>query len=213
MKSIVWPLIHTFRLRPEICLKNNSWGWISQNKIREFANESIPENNISNSEMFEDRTSYHGYHFRNGVRQGYIRILDSYYNKDDFLENNYTTPKLSFAINHLNSINNNKIIPEINVDNLKVNVLGSWIETGIAKSNDKILGLWNKEQLRHELFAGGIGPEVRIIWDQMPVRQRVRVLYILKDRIDVWDWERCLMVHGSNWNVCNINKIIVSKKN
>ncbi len=209
MKKILWPLIHKFRLNPDVCLKNNSWGWISQNKIKQISNNNIPKNEIEDIDDQNERMFYHKYHFRKGVIQGYQTVYQSYCLDKDFIENCYTTPKLSLAINYLNSINSNIVIPNLSFKNMDINILGSWIETGFAESNDKILGLWDQEVLKHELIAGGLGPEVRVIWDQKPMKQKVRVLYQLSNRIDVWDWERCIMVPDSNWSVSNINNILV----
>jgi len=210
MKNIVWPLIHKFTLQPSLCIVKYPWGWISQTKIKKFIEDPIPNTkNISLfPEYWEEREFFHQFHFTNGVRMGYHTIFNSYINKDDFTEKSYTTPKLSFAINYLNSNTINKM-PNINLDDINVEILGSWIELGNSTSNDKLFGLWDKDYIIHELVAGGLGPEMRYIWDQKPIKQTVRVLYELNNRVDIWDWERCLMMEDCDWKVSNINNILI----
>lgn len=87
--------------------------------------------------------------------------------------------------------------------------MDSWISIGNSKSNDKFLGLWDTQYIQHEIIAGGIGPEIKYIWDQKPLKQTVRILYKLNDRIDIWDWERCLMSEYYDWKVSNMNNILV----
>ena len=42
-----------------------------------------------------------------------------------------------------------------------------------------------------------------------PLKQKVKVLYKSDNRIDIWDLERCLMEKNSEWNISNINEILV----
>jgi len=41
------------------------------------------------------------------------------------------------------------------------------------------------------------------------MKEIVRVRYKNNDRIDIWDWERCLTLNDYNWCVININQIIL----
>ena len=54
-----------------------------------------------------------------------------------------------------------------------------------------------------------IGPEIQAIWDQQSIKQKVRLLIECNDRKDVFDFERNLMIHDDNWQLCNINRIII----
>ena len=49
---------------------------------------------------------------------------------------------------------------------------------------------------------------MRYIWDQMPIRQKVRVYFKSKNYLDVVDFEKDIMLNDQEWQVCNINKII-----
>ena len=54
-----------------------------------------------------------------------------------------------------------------------------------------------------------IGPEFQSIWDQQSIKQKVRILIELEDRKDIFEFERNLMTHNDNWQLCNINRIII----
>lgn len=213
MKNIIWPLVHKFTLQNNLCIIKYPWGWIPQKEITEFMNEPIPKTrNIAFfPEYWEEREFYHQYHFRDGARVGYKTIFNSYFNKEDFVNKYYTTPKLSLAINYFNYLLHDIDIntPNINMEDMNIKILGSWISTGNATTNNDLLGLWNKEFIKKELVTGAIGPEIKHLWDKKPIKQTVRVLYELNDRIDIWDWERCLIDDSHTWTVSNINNILV----
>ena len=54
-----------------------------------------------------------------------------------------------------------------------------------------------------------IGPEIKAMWDQQSIKQKVRLLIKLDNRQDVFDFERDLMIQNDNWQLCNINRIII----
>lgn len=213
MKRIIWPLIHKYNLNSSININKYPWGWISQNEIKMIAKQNVPETveNLHFPLGWKDKKFFHPVHFREGAKMGYNAVLNSFYDKDDFVENFYLTPNLSLAFNELNyEIESNNIKYDIHcTKNMQVEIIGSWIKVGNAKSNCKFLGLWGKDFIKHELMVGGIGPEIRHLWDQRPIKQIVRVLYKLDDRIDVFDWERCLMTEEYQWNISNINNILL----
>ena len=213
MKRIVWPLLHRYELNSKLNIKKNPWGWISQEDIIKLSKNKIPKTNASSFSFndWEDRSIIDNLEFKKGVKLGYKCIINSFYKKDNFLENCYLTPKLSIAVNDINDIILEQNIkyekPELKFKEIKN--LGSWVEIGISKSNSKILGFWDKEFIKKEIITGGIGPEIKYLWDQLPLKQKVRVLYKLQNRIDIFEWERCLIEEDYEWKVSNINNIIV----
>ncbi|VVU95488.1 hypothetical protein CPAV1605_1239 [seawater metagenome] len=209
MKSIIWPFFHNFRLRADICVKTNPWGLISQSEIKKLVSLKVPDN-ISKSfpDNLQERSFFNQAVFLEGARLGYREIFKSFSNNIDYLEENYTTPKLSLALNQI--LSEHQINPRLNLNKIDAEILGIWNDIGHATANDKVLGHWCNETIKHELIAGGLGPEVRIIWDQKPIKQKVKVLYNVNNRIDVWEWERCLMMTNYNWTISNINGVIIS---
>lgn len=207
MKNIIWPMIHKFTLHSNICIVKYPWGFISQDKILSITNQSLPKTRYILSEKCNEMYILDNSNFLDGVKNGYNIIYDKFKNKENFLDYNYTTPKLSCALNFIRG----KIKNEINIDsnNIKVEIIAIWESIGNSKSNNKLLGLWDSEYIKHQIIAGSIGPEVSYIWDQKPIKQTVRVLYKLNDRVDLLDWERCLMVNDYEWKVSNINNIII----
>ena len=150
-------------------------------------------------------THFYDVHFMIGVKYGYETIYDAYKNKINFLEEDYTSPSLSIALNELQS---DRIIPELNFKNVGVKILDNWIEDTTINSNNKILGFFCRNEVVHHLVAGAIGPEHRDIWDQRGYKQIVRVVYKSPHRMDIWDWERDIMMSDQDWHVSNINEII-----
>ena len=87
--------------------------------------------------------------------------------------------------------------------------MDSWIKYGKVKNTSKYFGYYNINEVIHEISAGMIGPEVQSIWDQRSVKQKIKLNIELEDREDVFEFERDLMSRGNNWQLCNINRIIV----
>tara|TARA_B100001248_G_C27362978_1_gene447486 strand:- start:965 stop:1558 length:594 start_codon:yes stop_codon:yes gene_type:complete len=196
IKRIIWPLIHLVEFNPKI--KFNQWGWISQREI----------NRLNNSNNLSKEINFCQKEFLDGAKIGYQTIYDAWKNKVDFTNYEYTVPKLSLALNYLN---NNSISKNdnINLNNLKVKILDSRIEPGLVKNNSNFLGLWDKKLIKQELIAGAFGPENIELWDRKPLKQTVRVMYETENRIDIWEWERCLTIDNYKWCVSNINQIII----
>ena len=107
----------------------------------------------------------------------------------DFTEKLYTSPKLSLALNYFNEliIENNLYIkePELDINQIQIEVIGSWLSNENTTSNDKILGMWDFEQVKHELIAGVLGPEITYTWDQMPIKQNVLLQVKINNHIDI----------------------------
>ena len=71
------------------------------------------------------------------------------------------------------------------------------------------MGFYNKEEIIHELSAGVIGPEVRKVWDQQSIKQKIKVLYESNEYLDILEWERDVMIPNQDWQVSNINQILI----
>jgi hypothetical protein len=193
IKRIIWPLIHLVEFNPKI--KFNQWGWLPQKEIIKLNNP----NKILNLNFCKKE-------FEDGAILGYKTIYNSWINKKDFTQFDYTVPKLSLALNHLNISKESK---ELNFDSLQVTILDSRIEPGLVKNNSNFLGLWDKKLIKQELIAGAFGPENLDLWDKKPLKQIIRVKYQIDERIDIWEWERCLTIEDYSWCVSNVNQIII----
>ena len=201
-------LFHTKCIKLDCCPIRYPWGWRCQTVIESIKNQPKkdltdilvpPTNNVLENAHFYD------VHFMIGVKYGYETIYNAYKNKINFLEKEYTSPSLAIALNELQS---DRVIPELNLDNVNVTILDNWIDDTSVNANNKILGFFCSNEIIHYLVAGAIGPEHRDIWDQKGYKQIVRVVYDSGNRIDIWDWERDIMIPDQYWHVSNINEII-----
>ncbi len=214
MKKVLWPIIHKFQIHNNFCLIKYPWGWMPNSEINKLKfNIPKTEYSLYLPIDWKERQKYYKTHLDIKVNEIYSSIFISYFNNEDFIEKNYLTPKLSNAINFFNDLKMyNKIeieIPKIDLSYSNPKILGSWISIGNSTCNNNFLGLWDINQINHEIFTGIIGPEIKYVWDQQPIKQNVRILFEFNDRFDVWDFERCLMSENTNWKVCNINNILV----
>ena len=98
---------------------------------------------------------------------------------------------------------------DVNIKVNKISLIGNWVKYGKIKNKNKFLGLYNDHEFIHEISAGIIGPEIQSIWDQQSIKQKVRLLIELENRSDVFDFERDMMIHNDNWQLSNINRIII----
>lgn len=174
----------------------NSWGWVNRKRIKMFKELPIPFTLKSYYDLDNG--------FEEGVREGYKQIYKHYYNREDFLESPYTTLKLSIGLNRLQKSNYGFPNPNLDMTRVNVKILGLWVEFGRNKRTDNFIDV---EYMKHEIYTGMIGPEVRSIWDQQPIRENVKVLYRLKGREDVWIWQRCLVKEEPKWYVYDINNM------
>ena len=71
------------------------------------------------------------------------------------------------------------------------------------------MGYYNYNEIVHEITAGIVGPEIQSIWDQKAIKQKIKLNIELEDRYDILEFERDLMSYGNNWQLCNINRIII----
>ena len=196
MREYLWSSFYRIQWNKNL---SPQWGWNS------YRNKTIPKGIYYE----EDNIFFNKNEFKEGVKRGYKIIFHSFYERKNFLYLPYATPKLSIGLNilHTNQFYSKK--PDLDFQSVKVDILGSWTEYGLQKSNEKILGMWDRDFIYHEICTGCIGPEVQHIWDQKPIRQNVKVLYQFSNRQDIWIWQRCLIKKNYRWNVYNINNILI----
>lgn len=199
MRKLIFNLIHREKLCNKINYNNLSWGWKSPKDIQEIINNShILFDKYSNNKIDDVKT------FTVGCKLAYEIIFHGYQNKIDFLDYNYTCPKLSIALNKLHSL---KSISERNfIDIDSVQILGCQLKYGFVSETNKIFGLWSRDEMIKEITTGMIGPEFSHYWDQLPRKLCVRTIVTSDIYTDVVDFESDYK--NINWHVSNINEII-----
>ena len=195
---------------PNLCENINiikyPWGWKSKKDIKNIKEYNILKNDIDidNYEL----KYIHEYKIKEYCEEIYKKTYYSYINNYDFLNTNLISPNLANGLNYLRSksdINNlNKNIKILNIE-----LLNSWIKYGRIKNTSKFLGYYNYNEIVHEITAGIVGPEIQSIWDQKAIKQKIKLNIELEDRYDILEFERDLMSYGNNWQLCNINRIII----
>lgn len=203
IRKFVLYLFHEKQLCKNSCSQKYPWGWKSRNCIIDY--KQIINNNYDNNVKKINEN-----HFLKNSIISYNKIYKTYLNEKDFLDFEFTTPKLSIALNNLRENSNNDIISklpkEINVN--KSIILSNSINNELTTNNFKFLGYYNKDEIVHQIITGAIGPEIRHLWDQLPSKQIINVLYQSDNYYDIIEWERNLLESNSEWQVSNINKII-----
>ena len=134
----------------------------------------------------------------------YSDIHESIYDKKDFFMKNYMTPKLSYILNEISKdIDTHHYTKDIEFD--KVEIIDRYKSYGFVSSNNKLFGLFNKEEIIHELSVGMIGPEISSVWDQRPIKQ-ILIISIDSDKDkSVMTLERDLMLTDRKWILSDIN--------
>lgn len=198
-------MIHYKPLKIDCCSIKYPWGWRCQNIIKSIANKPKTKQHIILPHEIDKYSDFYKTHFRLGCIQGYKMIYQSFNLKIDFLKENLTNPSLSIA---LNSLQRKKSIPHLDLNKIETKIIDSWFEINTINSNDKFLGMYCNNEVINNFVAGTIGPEIKHLWDQIGYKQVIRVVYQLSDRIDVWDWERDIILPDQEWQISNINQII-----
>lgn len=174
-------ILHFKNIKNDCCSINYPWGWRSQNKIKKILKKDNKKVEIQNN--LQDNINIYKTHFEIGAKKGYKILLEGYNSKIDFLDYYYTNPSLSIALNNLNK--NNKI-DNICTENIKIKIIDNRIEKNTINTNFNYFGFFDKNELLHNLIAGGLGPE----WTH------------------IWDWERNIIDNNYTWQIRNINEII-----
>ena len=205
-RKILLNSLHEFKLCNKISNIDYPWGWKSKDYIKKYKYKLINNN-------FRKELKYKYFNeneFLLNSSDAYKLVYNSYKNNIDFLDYEYTNPKLSIALNSLRNKNCNKLFNKlpnkINID--KSTILSIYVKKEITTNNFKFLGYYNDQEIIHELSAGIIGPEIQHIWDQKPNKQIINVLYKSDLFYDIVEWECDLSQNDPNWQISNINKII-----
>ena len=206
--SIKKYFIKTF-FNPRFCDQVNyvkyPWGWKCNNDIQNIIDYPISDHCIS---FNHERKYIHEYRLNEFTEEIYNKTYYAYLNNYDFLNSSIFSPKLANGLNYLRSESDiEKLDVDIRIN--KISLIGNWVKYGKIKNKNKFLGLYNDNEFIHEISAGMIGPEIQAIWDQQSIKQKVRLLIELENRKDVFDFERDLMIHNDNWQLSNINRIII----
>lgn len=213
-RQFVLNLFHENKICEKICNRKYPWGWKSKDTILNYKKllNNCKDNhlNIKETIVKKNLNEFNETCFLKGSILAYNVTYKAYLNNTNFLNYQYTNPKLSIA---LNEIRNNT--PEdllINLPNkIKVNnsiILSNVITNDFTTDNFKLFGYYNKDEVMHQILSGAIGPEITHIWDQLPVKQIINILYESDDYYDIIEWERDLTLEEPEWHISNINLII-----
>ena len=208
--------------RPTFCNKIDyvkyPWGWKSNLEIKNVMN--YPTNSLDiNIEHLSNHYDlrYININRINKVDSKYAEELyrNTYYSflEDyDFLNTTSLCPKLSVGLNYIRSNTDiNNLREDIKIKD--VTMINSWIKYGSIRNINKFLGFYNDKEIIHQISAGMIGPEIQSIWDQQSIKQQIRFIIkstITNNRIDIVDLERDIMITEGEWQLCNINRIVVN---
>lgn len=190
INSSILPLIYKFRFK---YFKINPFKNVSYDKV---------------SKNFNDNRDYiHEYQVRETAKNIYYDIHESIYAQKDFFMKNYLTPKLSYVLNEVSkNIDTKQYTKDIEFN--KVEIIDIYKSYGFVSSNNKLFGLFNKEEIIHELSVGMIGPEISSIWDQKPIKQ-ILIISIDSDKDkSVMTLERDMMLTDRKWILSDIDYLI-----
>jgi hypothetical protein len=177
------------------------WGWISDhNKIDLLSKSFINEN------IYSENTYYDIDEFKTKSEEGYKIVYNTYLNKKDFLEYKYTSFPLSFTLNYLNKNSDLTNLHESFIVN-DIEIVDYWFDNSFIETNNIDFDNY-KKHIWNNLYAGLIGPENRIYWDNIQTKQILRVVYISDKYFDIIDWERDVTFPDQKWQIRNINGII-----
>ena len=212
-RKFVLYLFHENKICEKICNKKYPWSWKSKklinnykNMLTENTNEYIKINQMAKKNLNDFNQDI----FVNSSIFAYNIIYKSYIDKVDFLDYQYTNPKLSIALNQIRNDTSEDLIlnlpKKINVNNSTI--LSNVLKNEFTSDNFKMFGFYNNNEILQELVSGAIGPEVSHLWDQRPIKQVVNVLYESDEYCDILEWERDLSEEDPQWHVSNINILI-----
>tara|TARA_B100000424_G_scaffold12162_1_gene9062 strand:- start:273 stop:920 length:648 start_codon:yes stop_codon:yes gene_type:complete len=213
-RKFVLYLFHENKICEKICNKKYPWGWKSKDLISNYKNLLInsKNNNINIKEEIVKKNldEFNEIDFLKGSTLAYNVTYEAYLNNINFLNYQYTNPKLSIALNKIRNNTSDNLI--LNLPN-KININNSSLLSNVIKNefttdNFKLFGCYNNNEVVQQLVSGAIGPEVSHIWDQQPIKQVINVLYESNEYYDIIEWERDLTLEDPQWHVSNINSII-----
>lgn len=198
--------LHLPTLNPLVCVDRYPWGWLPSSYIATLNNkDQTREMGRLDPEEYGielDRES-----FRLGAVQAYNTIFHHYMKKKMFVLKDYTSPSLSIALDYLALIRHKDVCLPPRISH--VMIIDDWIEEESTFRNNKMLGLWNPEEMQHYVLSGVIGPEIQSIYDQKPLKHVVKTIFHCDERQDIWIFEQCLFDQDPQWQIQNMNNVIL----
>lgn len=185
--------IHNPKIHHLCCTKTYPWGWMPKSHIDGLISNN-PHAKLAKHESEE---------FKKGCAYAYQCVFSHFKYRTDFLTEEFTTPKMALVLNSL--ANQCEIKESINIVN--TTIIKNHYESEIMHTNRKILGLWHQNEIEEEILLGILGPEA---WqNKIPRKQVINVNFQLMSRVDVWTFERDITYEIRNWQVSNINGILL----
>ena len=213
-RQFVLNLFHENKICEKICYKKYPWSWKSKDLISNYKNLLVNNKNnyvnIKEAIVKKNLDEFDENYFLKESILGYNITYKAFLDNTNFLNYQYTNPKLSIALNEIRNNTSEDLL--INLPNkIKVNnsiILSKEITNDFTTDNFKLFGYYNKDEVTHQIISGAIGPEINHIWDQLPVKQIINILYESDDYCDIIEWERDLTLEEPEWHISNINLII-----
>ena len=165
-------------------------------------NDNILKNTVKHYDFDEE-------YFINNSIEGYKLVYKSYIDNINFLDYQYTSPQLSIALNTLRNYEFNSLLIEDYIDDIDINnvkIINHWYDEGYVFQNKEIFP--NNEYLENQFTAGFIGPEIKNLWDDIPIKENIRIKYTSNKYDDILIWERNTFNLNDKWIISNINDII-----
>lgn len=199
MRHLILSSIHFPKLHPASCAKKYPWGWMSQYTIIRSVNkhERMPY-------MYDSFDSYDPDEFKIGCAKAYSTIFDQYKYGHNFLDSSYCTPALSIALNQLRKNTNLSTLSVPKIETIRI--IDDWELYERTMSNNKYFGLLDRKEIKLEIMQGLIGPEREVY---IPLKHQVKVHFTCNNRHDIWVLERDANQDDSDWQVCNINQVLL----
>ena len=143
------------------------------------------------------------------MRRGLIKAYEMFtYHYNDistnFNKQNYISPQLGYT---MDALRDNAPIVFGTVK--QVSLVNHSIVNGYIEEQDKIGGMYSKEEIVEQIIAGLCGPESPM-WHYKPQKEVIDVLYTTTHRRDVFRFERDIDKDG-DWVLSNINDIIADR--
>ena len=207
IKNIFLKTFFNKSLCNEVNIIKYPWGWKSNSDIKKIIEYPTKTDFIN---IDNDRKFIHEYRLKEFSEDLYINTYRAFLENNDFTKISLFCPELANTLNHLRSKTDiNSLEEDIKIKKIKYK--GDWIKYGRIKNNNKFLGYFSNDEIVHEISAGIIGPENQEIWDQKAIKQKARIIIELEKRKDVLDFERDLMIDNNEWQLSNINRILIKK--
>jgi hypothetical protein len=136
MRRFIRPLIHDFKLNGDVV--KPTWGFSSQARNKELRKQNISSTSITYPASYNPQLHPK---FQEGSTLAYRAVFNACRGKEDFLDGVLTSPKLSVALNYLNTLKIERDESwELEYSEVAPEVLGTWVEEGIARANSHVLG-------------------------------------------------------------------------